>query len=70
MVAIELKRTPSGEKRVKTLLVKYGSLDVRMVSIQLLADYEAGDAGEAIEKVSSLNPNSLQIRVRKANKKK
>lgn len=65
---IELKRTPSGASKAKTLLAKSGSLDARTVSIQPLDDDGDGGGGEG--ETASSKPKSLQIRVGKVREKK
>lgn len=61
-----MRRTPLGERRLKTLLAKSGSLDAMTVSIQPLDEGGCGDDDET----ASSKPKSLQIRVGKAKEKK
>lgn len=71
MAEIELKRTPPGARREKTVLAKSGSLDVRTVSIQPLDECDDNCGGDDNDdETPSSKPKSLQIRVGKAKEKK
>lgn len=64
MEKIELKTTPLGERRRKTLEAKSGSFDEETTSIQL--EHWGGDVAEE----SFVKPKSLRMRVGKVMEKK